>query len=80
MTFLVHHDGTIAEAHVEYFARWDEHRYCGVSGTTEREAVARWAKDHPEVAAVADTEDDAREMARLVTARAEPTAGGVYRG
>lgn len=72
MTYLVHHDGTIAEARVEYFARWDEYRYCGVSGTTEREAVTRWAKDRPEVAAVADTADDAREMARLVTRGGTP--------
>lgn len=69
MIFLVHHDGTTAEAHAECFARWGEYHYCGVSGTTEREAVTRWAKDRPEVAAVADTADDAREMARLVTAR-----------
>lgn len=74
MIYIVHHDGTVAAAHAEYFVRWGEYHYCGVSGTTEREAVTRWAKDRPEVAAVADTEDDAREMARLVTARAEPAA------
>lgn len=73
MIYIVHHDGTVAAAHAEYFVRWGEYHYCGVSGTTEREAVTRWTKDRPEVAAVADTEDDAREMARLVTARAEVT-------
>jgi hypothetical protein len=56
----------------QHFARWGEYHYCGAAGTTEREAVTRWAKDHHEVAAVADTEDDAREMARLVTQRATP--------